>query len=365
MFSIRYQLHEIKEDTFNDMLSDIYDVYGPFELVVNDKRYGTFYEDGAQAIVLGEWQVRWFLGLLECVSFLRHGTHNKTVYVMEVETFDRWMQVQKREDNLILNVVHAARATGDGYVTARPVAITSREWGEGETVSYLEFVSEILRQAKNFLADLIASEKRMKDTMAVQLLADAIEQCEKGQPLTLQYVEVDRTQAYELRRRFIDAFVDQTCERYITSILPVQANGVRICRYDAYLRDCLKYEKCRVATIFQLIPVLAGKGNQPVYVMWDLRPKKTEGAFYGPWTEHFSSDTVIEVCADHLAKILRQENEFSHYYADHMQLSEDLYIFDSTMSWFLATTHSDIQNDKEIDGVFFGKGNRLCYMGEI
>jgi len=116
-------------------------------------------DDAFKSSFYGEWLIRWFSGLLDSVLELKRGAN--TVYLMETDTIDRWVEIKLKDSQIILNVVHAERENGDHLVTTRKLDITSREWGEGESVSWDEFVSEIVKNAEKLIGELLEITSEM------------------------------------------------------------------------------------------------------------------------------------------------------------------------------------------------------------
>lgn len=174
MFAIHYRITESKESILTEAIESFYDVFGAFELVVNHKRHGLYHEtnDMSIASVYGEWLIRWFSCLLDSICELKRGA--KTVYLMEVDTVDQWIEMKRKDSHLILNIVHAKRENRDSLVTTRKLKITSREWGEGESVPWEGVVSEIIRGTENLIGELLEMNSELASCQCLMYLNNRI-----------------------------------------------------------------------------------------------------------------------------------------------------------------------------------------------
>lgn len=180
-------------------------------------------------------------------------------------------------------------------------------------------------------------------------------------PKQFQIEQLPKEKSLELRRKFIDLYVDVDDEKYVKYIRPVGSDDIWY-GYGyivSYLYACLKEEYRRKITLLSVLEQLKGMKNKSLFVMHDVRPK---AHYYPdscpiiaePFTKYFSSDIVLKLTADKLLEILSHDLEcdFKKRY-----FGEDLYVFDETLGWFIALTHDCFSDENEIE--------RICYCGNV
>lgn len=161
--------------------------------------------------------------------------------------------------------------------------------------------------------------------------------------------------AYTIRERFIDLYVDTTCENYVKFIKPVKAAdviygyGLRV----SFLYDCLKVGSYYVERFHKAVDCLRQFDKHQVFVMWDIRPKEhiypdSYPTIQYPYTKYFLSDTVLQMEADDVAEILLHDVGL---HPKKQYWGEDLYIMDDSLSWYIAFTHNEMAS-----------GENACYI---
>lgn len=178
--------------------------------------------------------------------------------------------------------------------------------------------------------------------------------------MNFDYTKIPRENAYALRKKFIDAFVDTAGELYVKCIRDVQANdtvqgkGLVL----SHLWSCLHKGTAHVVDFYAAMRYLYQLENETVYVMWDIRPELI--VYPKSWSDYPSytppceillkSDEMISIEPRELCEVLLHDHhiavdqivDMSRYF-----LREDVYIFDETCTWYVALTHEE-HNQKRL-----------------
>lgn len=149
-------------------------------------------------------------------------------------------------------------------------------------------------------------------------------------------VVLDEQKSDELRRKYIQTFVDYTSKFYIENIQRTKKCVDGWC-YNGYLWDCMVNPR----VVSENEADQAIKDKKDIYIMWDIHScekifipnywkyPKSRVLFVNKW-----SDTVV---------------------AD---LPEDLYLFDDTFSWSVIYTHeTDLKNYRYC--IYLDKGKNI------
>ena len=148
-----------------------------------------------------------------------------------------------------------------------------------------------------------------------------------------QLTILDKTEGGELRKKYIEKFVNTNHELYPSQIKSKQKFLDGYC-YLGYLWD---YILDAVVVDMEFIKTVSKEINK-VYVFWDIH--SCERILIKNYWK-FDKDDVLQIDF----KTLMKGEEF---------LPEDIYIFDENITWTLIKTHEDIN------------GNRYCLKsGEI
>jgi len=132
---------------------------------------------------------------------------------------------------------------------------------------------------------------------------------------------IQKTEAKNLRKRYIQKFVNTSIEYYEKYIKVLNEYADGFC-YSGYLWDCFKDPKVIDPHYIQ------SQNNRlrDVYVFWDIHSK--EKIFIEDYWE-FGKDSVLLLDFNLLL------NNLEH-------LPEDIYIFDNSLEWTLVLTHEYI-----------------------
>lgn len=170
--------------------------------------------------------------------------------------------------------------------------------------------------------------------------------------MNFEYTKLPTEKAYMLRTKFIDTFVDTSHPSYIKYIKGLKADDVisGVGFTASFLWCCLYKQHKRLVDFYSAIRYLHGLKNKQVFVMWDIRPQKL--VYFGDFHRFntftyecerlLKSDEVISIAPKELCEVLLHD----HYMRErclaniiHFFLRENLYIFDETFTWYIATTH--------------------------
>ncbi len=184
--------------------------------------------------------------------------------------------------------------------------------------------------------------------------------------MEFEYKQLSREASAEIRQRFIDLFIDVEDESYVKYILPLKPDDIWVGHEDwhivSYLWNSLKNEYRNKAKLSEITDYLQNLGDKEIYVMFDIRPKKhiypdneedCKTLTY-PYTNLFSSDTVVKMSAAELSKVIINDVNATAY--KQLIFGDDLYAFDESFQWFIATTHSFVLDDNGCD-----TDEKICY----
>lgn len=186
--------------------------------------------------------------------------------------------------------------------------------------------------------------------------------------MKFEYTKLPADEAYTLRDKFIDTFVNTSCETYIKYIRDRKADDVvdGMGFLVSFLWCCLDRTNVRRVDFYSTVKHLQKMKNERVFVMWDIRPLKV---IYPEWCRvrepdylrNFRSDDVISIAPEELCEILLRDHHIEAHRIGDVWLQflpEDLYVFDETFTWLMAFTHEEYTTHNE---------KRLCFsnIGEI
>lgn len=181
--------------------------------------------------------------------------------------------------------------------------------------------------------------------------------------MNFDYTKLPVDKAYALREKFIDTFVDTSHPLYIRYIRDLKADDVVQGEgfIVSFLWCCLRKDCDRLVDFYSAMRYLYRLENKHVFVMWDIRPREViypedwpKCPVYIPECEiRMKSDEVIAVEPKELCQALLHDHHIeAHWLGDigEFFLREDVYIFDETFTWFIATTHEEktTHNEKRI-----------------
>lgn len=154
--------------------------------------------------------------------------------------------------------------------------------------------------------------------------------------MSFEFKVVDAKKASDLRKRFINTFVNTNHKLYQAHIktLHTYPDGEF---YIGYLWDFLldnqDYEyECNMESACEYL-----KQKQNIYVMWDMFSNHrvcTNAKF----AVEYAKDTIIQASATSIAQMLPNEWEAWNNKSQ-IWFPEDIYCFDDTMSWYVIFTH--------------------------
>ena len=183
--------------------------------------------------------------------------------------------------------------------------------------------------------------------------------------MNFEYTKIPEEKAYDLRKRFIDTFVDTSKELYIKYIKDLQAKDTVNAEgfVVSFLWSCLKKNVAYKVDFYDAMRFLHKRKNENVFVMWDIRPYKViypeewwEKSIYTPPCELIlKSDEVISITPKELCEVLIHDHHIeTHRLGDIVEyfLREDVYVFDETFTWYIALTHNEVDTHNE---------KRLCF----
>ena len=181
--------------------------------------------------------------------------------------------------------------------------------------------------------------------------------------MNYDYKKLPKEKADLLRGEFTKKFIDTTHRlyKYIEGVSADEPkNGDDY--MESHLWSCLKKEYKRSTEFYSMMRALGKMEQEKVYAMWDVRPKKIIDPFgcrenIPQYMQFFRTDDVIEIAPKELCQMLLRE----HHIEENARLigdicirylPEDLYVFDESLSWFMALTHEEFTANNE---------HRLCY----
>ncbi len=145
----------------------------------------------------------------------------------------------------------------------------------------------------------------------------------------MNYTVLDQARADRLRHEFLERFTDKTLPFY-QKTLRMRRFSDGMC-YMGYIWEVLK-QPYAVVTREAALAMLSDKAD--VYVLWDIRTMKNVAQRF---QYKVPKDMVIRTDGQSLAEQLRAD--FAPLAETVSFLPEDIYVFDDSLSWFIAFTH--------------------------
>ena len=134
--------------------------------------------------------------------------------------------------------------------------------------------------------------------------------------------------AYGIRQRYIQTFIDTDTTFYKTSIERLEQFRDGLC-YTGYLWDCLR----KPYTVISVADAIARiQQRRQVFALWDIHSAER---ILVPDYWKFPKDTVLQVKSNTLTENLRF-------------LPEDLYLCDDSLSWTVILTHESNSDNSRI-----------------
>ncbi len=145
----------------------------------------------------------------------------------------------------------------------------------------------------------------------------------------MNYTVLEKAPADKLRQDFIEKFTEKSLP-YYQKTLRMRQFFDGMC-YMGYIWEVLK----KPYAIVTREDALARLGTRDeVYVLWDIRTMKNVAQAF---RYKVPKDMVIRTDGESLAEQLRAD--FAPLAEQVSFLPEDIYVFDDSLSWFLAFTH--------------------------
>ncbi len=145
----------------------------------------------------------------------------------------------------------------------------------------------------------------------------------------MNYTVIDQAIADHLRHNFLETFTDKTLPFY-QKTLRMRRFSDGMC-YMGYIWEVLK-KPYTIITREAALALLCNKAE--VYVLWDIRTIKNVAQRF---QYKVPKDMVIRTDGQSLAEQLRAD--FASLAEPVSFLPEDIYVFDDSLSWFIAFTH--------------------------
>ncbi len=145
----------------------------------------------------------------------------------------------------------------------------------------------------------------------------------------MDYSVVEQERADMLRHEFVEKYTDKTLPFY-QKTLRMRQFFDGMC-YMGYIWEVLK-KPYDMITREAALTLLGNKAE--VYVMWDIRTMKNVAQKF---QYKVPKDRVIRTDGQSLAEQLRVD--FASLAEPVSFLPEDIYVFDDSLSWFIAFTH--------------------------
>ena len=180
--------------------------------------------------------------------------------------------------------------------------------------------------------------------------------------MNYDYKKLSKEKADRLRLEFTEKFIDTSHRlyKYIDGVSADETKNWDEGYIESHLWSCLMEEYKRSSEFYSMMRALGKMEQEKVYAMWDVRPKKIIRPceeYVPQYLIYFRTDDVIEIAPKELCEMLLRE----HHIEERAKLigdvctrflPEDLYVFDESLSWFMAFTHEEFTVNNE---------QRLCF----
>lgn len=159
MFKVNYRItdteYEIKSLSSNDI-----HVEGFFEIIFNENSYGYYHNnllnDGERGL---ESITSWFDKLLRASLTL---LNTKYVAISDVESYNIWIEFQKNDDSVLVNIIEAEKANGSSDLSIS-IFDEVKYTCPTETISFIELVIELVHKTELFINEVCSLNEELRN----------------------------------------------------------------------------------------------------------------------------------------------------------------------------------------------------------
>lgn len=140
MFELNYRIVHTEYDDFKGQ-------HGFFIIKCNEHIYGEMYPKEIEEIMDKVSLYNWFERLIRVIQVLNTETY---VALSDVESYNTWIEFQKRNEQVIISIVTAEKPQGSSDIELGLKEPIAGEW-INQTVDFDQFKTEIIEKAQKYM----------------------------------------------------------------------------------------------------------------------------------------------------------------------------------------------------------------------
>ncbi len=144
MFGIEYKI-------VNHDYDDFVGQSGFFKIIVNDCAYGEIYPDNLLDVMRSDYIFDWIERLIKALILLENKNY---VAVSDVESYNTWIEFQRKEDDINISVVKSDKWDGSKDIELSLKNPMPGEW-INQRVKYSDFKKEVYLKVGDYIKYLI------------------------------------------------------------------------------------------------------------------------------------------------------------------------------------------------------------------
>lgn len=126
---------------------------GFFQIICNNYTYGEMFSEELEQVMDKVSLYDWFDRLIKVIKNL---DTKEYVALSDVESYNTWIQFQRRNEDVIISIVRAEKEQGSrdiAYHLKNPVI---GEWAQ-QVINYYQFKNEIVEKTKEYIKYILAN----------------------------------------------------------------------------------------------------------------------------------------------------------------------------------------------------------------
>lgn len=148
MFELDYRIVRSEYDDFMGQ-------HGFFQIKCNGYTYGEIYPKQIEEVMDKVCLYDWFERL---ARVMRNLMTKNYVVLSDVESYNTWIEFQKRDGDVIISVVKATKEPGSHDIEFELKGLESGEW-TNQTVYFEQFKEEIIKKGREYIQNIFSINK--------------------------------------------------------------------------------------------------------------------------------------------------------------------------------------------------------------
>lgn len=148
MFELDYRIVHSEYDDFVGQ-------HGFFQIKCNGFLYGEIYPNEVEVVMDKVSLYDWFERLAKVAKDLMTRDY---VVLSDVESYNTWIEFQKRDNKLIISIIKAKKEQGSHDIEFEIGEAVAGEW-TNQTISFIQFKGEVVEKGKKYIQDILSFNK--------------------------------------------------------------------------------------------------------------------------------------------------------------------------------------------------------------